>query len=250
MNKEKIRENRIFEILTCPFEGQAKLHHLCQLNGLVGRCTLGGNSRGQCAISKILFPLLFYTFTEQNIFFPYTCFAYPILEQKFTVFAEIRGRTTLLGRGKRQSSRRILAFCPPKTGSTCASLTPQSRRARNTKNTFELCVFKGFGDRRGGGGFGGRGGGGGGGGSFDHPGRDLRRPKWDGIQLVPFEKNFYTPAPNLANANPKDVEKFRFEKEITVIKGQQDCPFPITNFEDAGLPDYVSAYKLCDQKSL
>ena len=85
MNKEKIREERIFEIVHCPFEGRAKLHHLCQPNGPVGRCQLGGNSKGQCTISKILVPLLLYTFKEQNIFFPETCFACPISEQKFTV---------------------------------------------------------------------------------------------------------------------------------------------------------------------
>merc|ERR1712079_310132 len=86
MNKEKIREERIFEIVHCPFEGQAKMHHLCQPNGPVGRCYLGGNLKGQCTISKILFPPLLYTFTDQNIFFPETCFAYPISKQKFTVW--------------------------------------------------------------------------------------------------------------------------------------------------------------------
>ena len=80
MNKEKIREERIFEIVHCPFEGRAKLHHLCQPNGPVSWCQLGGNSKGQCTISKILFPLLLYKFTEQNIFFPETCFVYPISE--------------------------------------------------------------------------------------------------------------------------------------------------------------------------
>ena len=85
MNKEKIREERIFEIIYCPFEGRPKLHHLCQPNGLVGRYYLGSNSKGQCTISKILFSLLLYTFTEQNIFFSETCFAYPISEQEFTV---------------------------------------------------------------------------------------------------------------------------------------------------------------------
>ena len=85
MNKEKIRKERIFEIIHCPFEGQAKLHQLCKPNGPVGQGQLGGNSKGQCTISKIIFPLLLYTFTEQNIFFPETCFAYPISEQKFTV---------------------------------------------------------------------------------------------------------------------------------------------------------------------
>ena len=38
MIKEKIREERIFEIVHCPIEGRAKLHHLCQPNGLVGQC--------------------------------------------------------------------------------------------------------------------------------------------------------------------------------------------------------------------
>ena len=38
MIKEKIREERIFEIIHCPFEGRAKVHHFCQLNGPVGRC--------------------------------------------------------------------------------------------------------------------------------------------------------------------------------------------------------------------
>ena len=38
MNKEKIKEERIFEIVHCPFEGRAKLHDLCQPNGPVSRC--------------------------------------------------------------------------------------------------------------------------------------------------------------------------------------------------------------------
>ena len=89
VNAYKIRGKRIFEIVHCPFEGRAKLHHLCRTNGLVGQCQLGGNLKGQCTISKILFPLLLYTFIEQNIFFPETCFAYPISEQKFTVCAPL-----------------------------------------------------------------------------------------------------------------------------------------------------------------
>ena len=84
----------------------------------------------------------------------------------------------------------------------------------------------GFGDRRGGGGgFGGGGGrgfgggsrgggrgfgggsrgGGPGGSSGEMPGKMLRRPKWADFQLVPFEKSFYNPHPNLANANPRYV---------------------------------------------
>ena len=67
--KQIMREERIIEIVHCPFEGRAKLHHLCQPNGQVGWCQLASNSKGQCTFSKILFPLHLYTFIEQNIFF-------------------------------------------------------------------------------------------------------------------------------------------------------------------------------------
>ena len=60
------------------------------------------------------------------------------------------------------------------------------------------------GSRGGGRGFGGGSRGGGpGGSSGEMPGKSLRRPKWDQFQLVPFEKSFYNPHSNLANANPR-----------------------------------------------
>ena len=90
MNKEKISEERIFEIVHCPFEGRAKLHHLCQLNGQVGRSKLGGNSKGQCTISKIIFPLVLTTFIEQNIFFPETYNAFTISKPDFTVWNQFK----------------------------------------------------------------------------------------------------------------------------------------------------------------
>ncbi len=67
----------------------------------------------------------------------------------------------------------------------------------------------------------------------------MRKPKWDEYELVPFEKHFYNPHPNLANADPRDVEKYRFEREITIMKGGNRVPAPITNFAEAGFPDYV-----------
>ena len=56
--------------------------------------------------------------------------------------------------------------------------------------------------------------------------------------MVPFEKAFYNPHPNLVNANPRDVEKYRHDREITIVKGV-NVPNPITNFVEAGVPDYV-----------
>ena len=40
--------------------------------------------KGQCTISKILFPLVLSTFIEQNIFFPETYNAFTISEPDFT----------------------------------------------------------------------------------------------------------------------------------------------------------------------
>ena len=96
---------------------------------------------------------------------------------------------------------------------------------------------------------GGRGGGGAGRGSFaggnsfagdknKQPGASLRKPTWDSYSLVPFAKSFYNPHPDIVNASPRDVERYRHEKEITICRGQ-NVPSPITDFACAGMPDYV-----------
>lgn len=80
----------------------------------------------------------------------------------------------------------------------------------------------------------------GGGGSMKgkQPGESLRKPQWDKYTLVPFEKHFYNPHPNIINADPREVERFRSEKEIAVQRGD-NVPFPITNFNEGGFPDYI-----------
>ena len=82
----------------------------------------------------------------------------------------------------------------------------------------------------GGGGFGARG--------KQNPGGNLRKVKWENFDLVPFEKHFYNPHPNNLNADPREVESYRAEKEITIVRGKS-VPNPITTFEEAGVPDYV-----------
>jgi len=91
-----------------------------------------------------------------------------------------------------------------------------------------------FGGGRGGGGFDRRGGG-----SFnDGPGGSLKNVRWDDYTLVPIEKNFYNPQPSIANADPRDVEAFRNEHQITIQRGS-NVPNPITSFNEGGFPDYV-----------
>lgn len=70
------------------------------------------------------------------------------------------------------------------------------------------------------------------------PGSNLRKVKWDQLSLVPFEKNFYTPHPIVAGRDPREVEKYRFAKEISVVRGV-NIPHPITAFSEAAIPDYV-----------
>ena len=71
------------------------------------------------------------------------------------------------------------------------------------------------------------------------PGENLRRPRWDEYTLVPFEKHFYNPHPDLLNMDQREVEKFRADKEITILRGATNCPNPITEFSLGGFPDYV-----------
>jgi len=89
-----------------------------------------------------------------------------------------------------------------------------------------------------GGGYGDRNGGASGGKFSNDVGQNLKRPQWQDYELVPFKKNFYSPHPNIRDASPKDVERFRAANEITIARGN-DIPNPITNFAEAGLPDYV-----------
>lgn len=84
----------------------------------------------------------------------------------------------------------------------------------------------GGGGGRGGGGRGGGGGrwggdrggrGGGGGNRFnDNPGQSLRKVAWDSYTLVPFQKDFYNPHPNIAQADSREVTKFREQHQITI----------------------------------
>ncbi len=70
------------------------------------------------------------------------------------------------------------------------------------------------------------------------PGENLRKVNWERVNLVPFERNFYQPSPALTNADPREVEKYRAAKEITVVRGR-NVPNPITSFRDVNFPDYV-----------
>ena len=67
----------------------------------------------------------------------------------------------------------------------------------------------------------------------------IRRPPRS--TLFPYTTLFpiYNPHPNLINADPKEVERYRFDREITIMRGGNSVPNPISSFDEAGLPDYV-----------
>ncbi|EFP76825.1 ATP-dependent RNA helicase dbp2 [Puccinia graminis f. sp. tritici] len=101
--------------------------------------------------------------------------------------------------------------------------------------------YGGGGGGGGGGGYGGGGyGGGGGGGGGDRMsglGSGLGRPKWDNSTLTKFEKNFYVEDPRITSRSERDINQFRAEKEIQVFG--KNIPKPISNFSEAGFPDYI-----------
>ncbi|KYN03947.1 putative ATP-dependent RNA helicase DDX17, partial [Cyphomyrmex costatus] len=73
--------------------------------------------------------------------------------------------------------------------------------------------------------------------SRGQPGANLRKPRWDLSRLEPFKKDFYIPHNTVQNRDPRVVEQYRAEKEIT-LRGKS-IPNPVFNFDEAGFPDYV-----------
>ncbi|XP_034940134.1 probable ATP-dependent RNA helicase DDX17 isoform X2 [Chelonus insularis] len=92
-------------------------------------------------------------------------------------------------------------------------------------------------DRRGWGGSNGRDRGGNNRGGRNQPGANLRKPRWDLGRLEPFKKDFYIPSNAVLNRDPRIIEQYRSEKEIT-LRGK-NIPNPVFSFEEAGFPDYV-----------
>nr|XP_050024048.2 probable ATP-dependent RNA helicase DDX5 [Dermacentor andersoni] len=66
---------------------------------------------------------------------------------------------------------------------------------------------------------------------------DLRKPKWDLIQLQPFDKNIYREHPTTASRSAHDVDDYRRVNRITV-KGCGAAK-PILGFEEVSFPDYI-----------
>lgn len=65
----------------------------------------------------------------------------------------------------------------------------------------------------------------------------MRKPRWDLSRLEPFKKDFYIPHETVQNRDPRTVEQYRSDKEIT-LKGKS-IPNPVFTFEETGFADYV-----------
>ncbi|KAH9812601.1 P-loop containing nucleoside triphosphate hydrolase protein [Melampsora americana] len=92
----------------------------------------------------------------------------------------------------------------------------------------------------GGGGYGGGGGGHGGGGDrMSGLGSGLGRPKWDTSTLSRFEKNFYEEDPRVTARSDREIDQYRKDKEIQIFG--KNIPKPVSNFSEAGFPDYIMA---------
>ncbi|XP_043464025.1 probable ATP-dependent RNA helicase DDX17 isoform X2 [Leptopilina heterotoma] len=74
-------------------------------------------------------------------------------------------------------------------------------------------------------------------GGRNQPGANLKKPKWDLSRLEPFKKDFYIPRDVVQNRDPRIIEQYRSDKEIT-LRGRS-IPNPVFYFEEAGFPEYV-----------
>lgn len=58
------------------------------------------------------------------------------------------------------------------------------------------------------------------------------------VQYEPFRKDFYHPAPDVAELTEQDAENLRLALDGIKIRGI-DCPFPVTKWSHCGLPSGV-----------
>ncbi|XP_045462979.1 ATP-dependent RNA helicase p62-like isoform X2 [Harmonia axyridis] len=110
------------------------------------------------------------------------------------------------------------------------------RNGYDNKSSYDSGKYQrnGFGGQRSGGYGGQRNGFGNKGGWNDQ--NSLQTINWESKSLMPFEKNFYEPHPNVKKRSEYEVEQYRQSNEITI---DGDAPSPIQNFDETNFPDYV-----------
>lgn len=69
------------------------------------------------------------------------------------------------------------------------------------------------------------------------PGENLRRVRWEDYDLIPFQKNFYSPCESVSRRTEQEIERFQRKNEITT-KGR-DVPPPLLEFLEGKFPDYA-----------
>ena len=58
--------------------------------------------------------------------------------------------------------------------------------------------------------------------------------------LSPFVKDFLSYSAPCRAVEISQVEEFRRDKEIKIMKGEESCPNPVIKFEAGGFPDYIT----------
>ena len=71
-------------------------------------------------------------------------------------------------------------------------------------------------------------------------GAGASRASWATTTLTPFVKNFLSNSAPFRAVDNSQVEEFRREKEIKIMKGQESCPNPVIEFEAGGFPHYIT----------
>eukprot|EP00127_Corallochytrium_limacisporum_P001138 Clim_evm1s42 gene=Clim_evmTU1s42 len=73
---------------------------------------------------------------------------------------------------------------------------------------------------------------------FDENGK-MVAPDWDKEELVDFQKEFYTEHEDVTNRSDKDINDWRKEHQIQLVRGQNATPRPVMKFSEAAFPKYI-----------
>ena len=70
-------------------------------------------------------------------------------------------------------------------------------------------------------------------------GSGLKKKNWQDIELVSHKATIYTPLQSATERDQTEVESFRRENAISIVRGADKTPNPTMSFDETGFPDEI-----------
>ena len=76
----------------------------------------------------------------------------------------------------------------------------------------------------------------------DNLGKNLKDREWDDVSLTEVSRNFYNPSNITVDRSEDEIEAFRNEHHISIVRGARHAPKPMFTLEETGFPEEILAH--------